>query len=89
MGGLRIVCGCSRCQFDLAINLYICRYFIDGGGEEVLTSESARISGLPAAIARSPAVTVRNRSSCASREYVDRVLLVARELCGRAGGGGS
>ena len=48
-------------------------------GEGVLTSESARSSGLPAAIARSPAVTVRDRSS---REYVERVLLAARERCG-------
>lgn len=42
------------------------------------TSASARISGLPAAIARSPAVTVSDRSSCASWEYVERVLLAAR-----------
>jgi hypothetical protein len=56
---------------------------------EVQTSASARISGLPAAIARSPAVTVSDRSSCASWEYVERVLLAARGRRGRAGGGGS
>ena len=58
-------------------------------GEGGRTSASARISGLPAAIARSPAVTVSDRSSWASWEHAERVLLVARERRVRASGGGS
>lgn len=53
------------------------------------TGESARSSGLPAAIAKSPAVTVRAKSSQESRDDVDCLLPA---VCGRregAGGGGS
>jgi hypothetical protein len=57
--------------------------------ERVRTGESARSSGLPAAIAKSPAVTVRDKSSQESGEGADCLLLVGYGRRGRAGGGGS
>jgi hypothetical protein len=55
--------GCVLAAAVLDVRLFSSYEEERGGGR---TSASARISGLPAAIARSPAVTVSDRSSCAS-----------------------